>query len=405
MRLLVVTNLYPPQELGGYGRAMADFVWGLQQRGHQLQILTSDASYLNPSPTTASSPIGPSGELVCRSLQLKGSYVGGVQGLSDPHARASIDHSNVQILRNWLLKGWDALLLGNLDLFGVELLSELLQPGIPVLHHVGFVSAPFPAQQMPLARHYKLIAASRAVRAGLVDAGLPVHQAPVVYPGARTELFGYPVSGQPSAVAAAVALNAAGFPLGSPANPLKLGFAGLLMASKGAHTVVEALIALHRQGVAVQAAFAGGSFQNGYREQLELMLRDAGLGGTVRFVGQLARPQLARFWALHQVGVFGSIHPEAFGIVAAEIMASGLALVTTGVGGAKELIEPGKNGLLYEAGNAASLVEALQKFLANPSLLQQLASSGEKRVRESFSVDISAKQLEELSVSSPMFVL
>jgi glycosyltransferase involved in cell wall biosynthesis len=91
--------------------------------------------------------------------------------------------------------------------------------------------------------------------------------------------------------------------------------------------------------------------------------------------------------------------------VAAEIMASGLALVSTGVGGAKELIEPGKNGLLYEAGNAASLVEALQKFLANPSLLQQLASSGEKRVRESFSVDISAKQLEELSVSSPMFVL
>ena len=33
MNLLVVTNLYPPQELGGYGRSMADFIWGLQQRG------------------------------------------------------------------------------------------------------------------------------------------------------------------------------------------------------------------------------------------------------------------------------------------------------------------------------------------------------------------------------------
>ena len=29
MNLLVVTNLYPPQELGGYGRSIADFVWGL----------------------------------------------------------------------------------------------------------------------------------------------------------------------------------------------------------------------------------------------------------------------------------------------------------------------------------------------------------------------------------------
>ena len=40
MRLLLITNLYPPQELGGYGRCMADFAWGLQQRGHTIQVLT-----------------------------------------------------------------------------------------------------------------------------------------------------------------------------------------------------------------------------------------------------------------------------------------------------------------------------------------------------------------------------
>ena len=28
MQLLLITNLYPPQELGGYGRSMADFAWG-----------------------------------------------------------------------------------------------------------------------------------------------------------------------------------------------------------------------------------------------------------------------------------------------------------------------------------------------------------------------------------------
>ena len=31
----------PPQELGGYGRCMADFAWGLQQRGHTLQVLAA----------------------------------------------------------------------------------------------------------------------------------------------------------------------------------------------------------------------------------------------------------------------------------------------------------------------------------------------------------------------------
>ena len=41
-KLLILTNLYPPQELGGYGRCMADFAWGLKQRGHHIEVLTSD---------------------------------------------------------------------------------------------------------------------------------------------------------------------------------------------------------------------------------------------------------------------------------------------------------------------------------------------------------------------------
>ena len=41
---------------------------------------------------------------------------------------------------------------------------------------------------------------------------------------------------------------------------------------------------------------------------------------------------------MNHIGVFSSIYPEAFGIVAAEIMASGVALVSSGVGGAAELV-------------------------------------------------------------------
>ena len=65
MRLLLITNLYPPQELGGYGRCMADFAWGLQERGHSLQVISSDAPYLGPSSS------GPSAEPVDRRLRLK----------------------------------------------------------------------------------------------------------------------------------------------------------------------------------------------------------------------------------------------------------------------------------------------------------------------------------------------
>ena len=75
----------------------------------------------------------------------------------------------------------------------------------------------------------------------------------------------------------------------------------------------------------------------------------------MQFVGQLKRQALARFYALHHVGVFPSIHPEAFGIVAAEMMASGLAVVSSGVGGAGELIEDGYTGLRFKPGDSEDL--------------------------------------------------
>ena len=123
-------------------------------------------------------------------------------------------------------------------------------------------------------------------------------------------------------------------------------------------------------GLSVQASLAGDSFQNGYREQLEQLLKQHNLDGTVQFVGQLGRQALARFYALHHVGVFPSIHPEAFGIVAAEMMASGLAVVSSGVGGAGELIDDGRTGLRFMAGDSRDLARCLMRLVDDVTLLE-----------------------------------
>ena len=380
MNLLVVTNLYPPQELGGYGRSMADFVWGLRERGHSIQVLSSDAPHLG-----ASSDLGPSGEAVDRRLQLKGSYEGGVRNLQDPQRRQAIDKANIALIRSWLnSQNWDGILLGNLDLLGAELLPTLLEAQCIVQHHVGFVHAPFPPSAFPDNKRYLLVAASENVRSALDRAGLPTSSANVVYPGVRSELFGVDRIGMPCPLA----------PDGSRQRPLKVCFAGLLMGSKGAHTLIEALIQLQQQGLSVQASLAGGSFQSGYREQLENLIRQHNLDGAVQFVGQLGRQSLARFYSLHHVGVFPSIHPEAFGIVGAEMMASGLVVVSSGVGGAAELIDNGRTGLLFQAGNSQELAGCLMRLARDTTLFDGLRQAGQREVQQRFSVMTSVKALE-----------
>ena len=173
MHLLLITNLYPPQELGGYGRCMADFAWGLQQRGHKIQVLSSNAPYLGEDSS------GPSGEPVDRRLMLKGSFHNGVEHLQDSSMKHQIDINNRNFLNNWIQRrSWDGILIGNLDLLGPELLEPLLSSRLPLLHHIGFVTPPYAPEQMPSRRsNYRLLTASATVRSWLKKAGMDVEDA------------------------------------------------------------------------------------------------------------------------------------------------------------------------------------------------------------------------------------
>ena len=387
MKLLLITNLYPPQELGGYGRCMADFAWGLLQRGHQIQVICNNAPYLGGS------GCGPNGEPVDRSLKLKGNFANGVQLLQGHGARAQVDAANCKLIAQRLgAERWDGVLLGNLDLLGAEILAPLLATKLPLLHHIGFVSSPYPIEQMPSSPQYKLLAASAAVRKSLLETGLPVADAPVVYPGARVDLFGPPRISRPLPAQAN----------GTSERPLRVCFAGLMMASKGPHTLLEAALILRSRGVFIELMLAGGNFQGNYTSQMEQFCSSHGLHNQVKFISQLTRDQLARFFSVNHVCVFPSIYPEAFGIVAAEAMASGLALVSTGVGGAAELFEDGISGLAYPPGDCNALANNLEKLAKNPTLLLSLQQEGAQRVNQHFSVNTSAKKLEELFNSTKL---
>ena len=104
------------------------------------------------------------------------------------------------------------------------------------------------------------------------------------------------------------------------------------MSTKGAHTIAEALLLTKARGLNIEVSIAGGEFQKDYSNSIRNFLKENGSDENVHWHGQLSRPELARFFRLHHAAIFPSIHPEAFGIVAAEAMASGLILISSGVG-------------------------------------------------------------------------
>lgn len=391
MKILVLTNLYPPQELGGYGRCMSDFTWGLIRLGHIVDVLTSDAKYLGTS-----SVKGPSNERVERKLMLKGTYEGGIKLISDECLLNKIDEINSTLITEiWKERGgYDGVILGNMDLVGLRVVETMSIKNVPILHHIGFVGTPFSIEELPKSNKYQLVAASEAVSKSLKEADLSEKgkSLPVVFPGVRSDLFGNTTKRElPAPLNGKDKLK----PLGDKGNPLRVCFAGLMMSSKGAHTMVEAIIKLKRQQIYIEGCIAGGSFQAGYRESLENIIQKNQIENII-FTGQLTRDCLARCMRLHHVCVFPSIHPEAFGIVGAEAMASGLVLVSSGVGGAKELVIEGKTGYLFEPGNANDLAERLRWLCNNPKEMRSVSKEGLKHARNELDVQQSARKLEKL---------
>ena len=76
---------------------------------------------------------------------------------------------------------------------------------------------------------------------------------------------------------------------------------------------------------------------------------------------------------------------EGFGVVCAEAMAHGRAVVATAVGGHLDLVEDGETGLLVPPGDVGALRAALERLLADRELRARLGAAARERVREHFS--------------------
>ncbi|MES2502731.1 MAG: glycosyltransferase family 4 protein [Pseudomonadota bacterium] len=79
-----------------------------------------------------------------------------------------------------------------------------------------------------------------------------------------------------------------------------------------------------------------------------------------------------------------------------EAMAYGKPVVGSRMGGIPELIEDGKTGLLYEAGNVNELAAAINKLMVSDKLRQEMGAAGRQRVIQNFSLDKHHKGLIEI---------
>jgi glycosyltransferase involved in cell wall biosynthesis len=166
------------------------------------------------------------------------------------------------------------------------------------------------------------------------------------------------------------------------------------MPYKGADVLIEALSLLHAAGVRFTATIAGGTLMPEFVQALQEFVESEGMQDKIQFPGVLSRQELKQLYRTHNVLVFPSRFQEPFGISQIEAMAAGLTLVTSGTGGAGEIVEHGKNGLIFESENSLALADLLSSLPTRPTEWEAITRRGQQRAISQFSQTHAIEQIE-----------
>ena len=116
-----------------------------------------------------------------------------------------------------------------------------------------------------------------------------------------------------------------------------------------------------------------------YFRDLRMLAARLGVLQKVKFLGE--RADVERLLDAANLFCQPNAGAEPFGIAFVEALGAGLPVVTSGIGGAREIVDE-NCGLLVPAGDAASLSAALRRLVTDADLRRKMSNAAPGRARE-----------------------
>lgn len=403
MRILFLSNLYPPHDLGGYEQWCQEMALALGRRGHSVHVLTSRYGTNGANPPEA---------MVTRSLYLQAG-INRYHILGDFALRRQKERWNERELQRvfgetkpdlivvWGMWNLSPKLPYELEQWASDRLAYYIASYWPIDEdiHREYWQEPTPGllgslvktvvgrlgtwqfrqeDYPPQLQLSNAACCSRYVRDTLVQAGRLPGGSRVLYGGIDPEPF-------------LIRSGCAHF----EAEKVRLLYFGRLLPQKGVHTAIEALGLLHKWGEAkgVSLTLLGDGHPH-YEAQLRALAAQQQVADRVIFAGRVGRSEIPAWLPNFDIFLFTSTWPEPFGRTIVEAMAAGLIVIGSSVGGSQEIFEHYAPDLLFQPEDAVTLATHIGRVRQNRLLQQEMVRRGRQVVCNYFTHERMAENFE-----------
>ncbi len=413
LRLFVLTNFYPPYDRGGYEQFCAEVCNYLGSRGHQILILTSNyCSNQNGVQVSEEQNLEIHRKLNLESNLFRYSVLDFFLSRRKKeqenllHLAQLLERFNPDLILIWgmwnLSRSLPAYLEKYKNAFTLYWLSDNW-PAEPDFHQF-YWSQPArhrllraPKQylnqlaQSILAKEGKpvrlelknSICLSKSLKENLINEGIDVNNAKVIYHGVDLASFHPPLE-----------------PRTRSPGKLSSIYMGGLSEQKGVHTAIQAVSHLvNHDGMNQITLAVVGTGHPEYVHFLKTMIAEHNLEENIKIYPRVPREQVPQLLIQYDCLIFPSIWEEPLGRCHLEAMACALPVISTTAGGSKEIITNEINGLTFAAGDPLELASQLKRLALDPELAVRLGYAGRKTVEERFDLSKILNEIEKYFVS------
>ena len=402
MRILVISNYYPPHERGGWGQLTGEVVTGMAARGHQVQVLAS---------RHRSGPLKGPEKNVERSLYLQSPdhfHYHPLRTLTTPFTRIR----NSALVRRAVTSLQPDVIFIN-DMWNLSADVALAAEGVLPDRVAYYMAGPWPTDPDPH-RQYWSDPARRMWRRPLKQlAGLMVR--PILPKDVRALLkFGrvlcvsdymkHYMMQQVGIPESHLRVVRNGIDLGTfhprrngtHSGPLRLLVAGRLTPDKGIRTAIDGLDRLRKKDRSWNGARLSivGDGPPDYVGSMKQLVDSLQLGELVEFRGRVDRSKMPEILAEHDVFIFPSVWQEPLARAVQEAMACGLVVVGTPTGGTGELLRHAENGLIFEPEDPESLAMQIEEITRDKVLRKRLSKAARATAERFCSFDRMLDEVE-----------